>query len=498
MSDGRQIYIDNLRVLGTYSVILLHVTRPFDVLMFVPKLVLRLKETNLIEYFEYQDRFISQWVIPLFFWIAGFSISYQIRVKKAIFSSLFHDRILRLVIPFLTALILVCMPLSYLFLPDNEKITFLKQCILFWTSINHFRLFHMWFMPILFLVTFYNLPFMMSFYCNDDPATRIPGNLLNHLPYSRRFLVALSGYLVISASKFSIQVIFLAFNNELNSVTYLFLVNGTPFVLMTLTLLVVKICNHHREFLSFLCLFSSFCCYLYFCSGIGPYFSFKGQSIDTFESLNALFDFHSFFFLFGFLYEFNNNKLNLTSAESKSTNAIQQMRLEHAANTAASTSYYFANGLTSTYWRWLLFIISFPLLTWTFPFSGNRYCLLSKNTNEYIAVFTVWHTFQDWKGRFFHHIGALLIIYFLVYISKRFLNKELISRFWVHNSIVLYIFHLIPLIPATFYIRKTFGKDGYILANWLVLLIWTFSISVLIAFIVSKINILRFLTGLKT
>lgn len=99
---------------------------------------------------------ITQWHMPLFSLISGFSICLSLQAKNSI-RSYFSERFHKLVIPFLASEVFLVLPNSYLLARDYEG-SFLSYFFVdFWRS--HFAIYHLWWILYLLVISVLNICF---------------------------------------------------------------------------------------------------------------------------------------------------------------------------------------------------------------------------------------------------------------------------------------------------------------------------------------------------
>ncbi len=158
--------IDWLRIFATYLLFVFSVAKVFDSMPFY-----HIKNSELSNSLSYVTFFIYQWHLPLFFLLAGWSRKASLQVRPGMES--FKERILRLVIPFITGCILICPLIKYVELLGGQSMgfygyehtgetigkTFASFLPEFFTRLDTFSWAHLWFLVYLFVFTLVSWPF---------------------------------------------------------------------------------------------------------------------------------------------------------------------------------------------------------------------------------------------------------------------------------------------------------------------------------------------------
>lgn len=163
----RYFYLDWVRIIATAGVFILHVAHIFDDVPF------QIQNKNTSMFFLIVVVNLNFWIMPLFFLVAGAS-SY-ISLKKRNNIKYIKERIIRLIIPFCTGLLLLSLPQDYVealnynkfsgsfidFIPFhfNNIIDLIRTSnILFSTALFAEFSHHVWFLAFLFIYSIFLLP----------------------------------------------------------------------------------------------------------------------------------------------------------------------------------------------------------------------------------------------------------------------------------------------------------------------------------------------------
>eukprot|EP00698_Gefionella_okellyi_P018287 TRINITY_DN5466_c0_g1_i1.p1 TRINITY_DN5466_c0_g1~~TRINITY_DN5466_c0_g1_i1.p1 ORF type:complete len:529 (-),score=67.31 TRINITY_DN5466_c0_g1_i1:858-2444(-) len=144
-----------LKIMATYLVSIYHTVRFFD--NFPSDISLGSAQTEW--YFEVFSRFVTQWHMPLFFVMAGFSqrISFG-RGRGA--ADVMSERFWRLFVPFASCLFLIVVPQMFLvqvYRNGWANVAFFPFAADFF--VNHFTWSHLWFLVVLLAFTALHFPF---------------------------------------------------------------------------------------------------------------------------------------------------------------------------------------------------------------------------------------------------------------------------------------------------------------------------------------------------
>ncbi len=158
--DPRRRYdLDWLRIGATFLLFPFHVAKVFDVLP-----IYHVKNDELVPALDWLTAFVHQWHMPLFFVLAGWS-AYATIARHGT-GGFLRERVRRLLVPFLTGVVLLCPVIKWLELRSGLSITaagaralampfdesFLAFLPTFFTRLDRFTWSHLWF--LLYLFTF--------------------------------------------------------------------------------------------------------------------------------------------------------------------------------------------------------------------------------------------------------------------------------------------------------------------------------------------------------
>ena len=158
--------IDWLRIFATYLLFVFSVAKVFDSMPFY-----HIKNSELSNSLSYVTFFIYQWHLPLFFLLAGWSRKASLQMRPGMES--FKERMLRLVVPFITGCILICPLIKYVELLGGQSMgfygyehtgetvgkSFAAFLSDFFTRLETFSWAHLWFLVYLFVFTLLSWPF---------------------------------------------------------------------------------------------------------------------------------------------------------------------------------------------------------------------------------------------------------------------------------------------------------------------------------------------------
>lgn len=149
----RRYDIDWLRIFATYLLFPFHVGKVFDVPPYYP-----IKSPDLHWSPAYFCTFVHQWHMPLFFFLAGWSLHASMARRGK--QGMVRERVERIFIPFLVGTATLCLVIGYYerVLMTGQELSFLAYVPRFFTSLDYFTWSHLWFLIYLFVFTFLWLP----------------------------------------------------------------------------------------------------------------------------------------------------------------------------------------------------------------------------------------------------------------------------------------------------------------------------------------------------
>lgn len=155
----RIYYIDWLRVLAMFSVFLFHNARFFDS---ISDWHVKNSTTDMVA--SYVIGFMSIWMMPLFFILAGASTFYALKVRTG--GQFLLERMLRLVIPLVFGVLVIIPPQAYYeaifhgWVPAGSNL--LELYPKFLESLPRLPWYHLWFLAFLFIFSLVALPFFLT------------------------------------------------------------------------------------------------------------------------------------------------------------------------------------------------------------------------------------------------------------------------------------------------------------------------------------------------
>ena len=166
VGSARRNDIDWLRIFATYLLFVFSTAKVFDSMPFY-----HIKNSELSSSLSYVTFFLYQWHLPLFFLLAGWSRKTSLQARPGMES--LKERMLRLVIPFITGCILICPLIKYVELLGGQSMgfygyertggpvgkSFAAFLPDFFTRLDMFSWAHLWFLVYLFLFTLLSWPF---------------------------------------------------------------------------------------------------------------------------------------------------------------------------------------------------------------------------------------------------------------------------------------------------------------------------------------------------
>jgi glucan biosynthesis protein C len=158
-TPGRQYYLDWLRVLTMFGVFFFHNSRFFDGIVdwHVKNATKSLAASVFVG-------FMAQWMMPLFFLIAGAGTYYALKSRRV--SRFAQERLLRLFIPFIFGMLVIVVPQAYFqALYQGEQLAgynFFQIYGLYLGTLHELQTFHLWFLLDLFIISIFALPLLFT------------------------------------------------------------------------------------------------------------------------------------------------------------------------------------------------------------------------------------------------------------------------------------------------------------------------------------------------
>jgi glucan biosynthesis protein C len=187
---ARVVYIDWLRVVTTFCVIIFHSARFFDSFTdWHVKNAASWIGGNIIV------GFMSQWIMPMFMVLAGASTFYSLQSRSV--GQYVRERVLRLLVPFFFGVLVIIVPQAYYELLYRGKLPcthLLDGSSLYILTLPerfiHFSFYHLWFLAVLFIFSLICLPlFVDLFRKGDSPLSVLISNI--HSPWKLIALLVL-------------------------------------------------------------------------------------------------------------------------------------------------------------------------------------------------------------------------------------------------------------------------------------------------------------------
>jgi glucans biosynthesis protein C len=155
----RLYYLDWLRVLAMFAVFFFHNSRFYDSL--VDWHVKNAATNTAASVFV---AFASQWIMPLFFLIAGAGLYYALKSRPA--SQFTRERLSRLMIPFIFGMLVIVVPQAYFqALYQGEQLSqynVFQIYGLYLQTLPDLNTFHLWFLLDLFVISIVALPLLLN------------------------------------------------------------------------------------------------------------------------------------------------------------------------------------------------------------------------------------------------------------------------------------------------------------------------------------------------
>jgi len=151
----RLYYIDWLRVLAMFGIFLFHNARFFDDFS---DWHVRNASTNFGA--SAVVAFMDQWIMPLFFLLAGASVYYALKSRRI--GQFIQERTLRLLIPLIFGMFIIVVPQAYFEAVSHGEqlggISFFQIYGLYLQTLPELNWFHLWFLVYLFIFSIITLP----------------------------------------------------------------------------------------------------------------------------------------------------------------------------------------------------------------------------------------------------------------------------------------------------------------------------------------------------
>jgi glucan biosynthesis protein C len=155
-NTSRNNYLDWLRVLGILIVFFYHNAMIFD-----GHLDWQIKNSTTNLFASIYIAFTSQWMMPLFFLIAGAAMYYALKSKQP--SQFMRERLLRLMVPFIFGMFVVVVPQAYFqALNHGEQFAGHNLFQIYGLYLPKGQTFHLWFLVYLFIISVITFPLFMT------------------------------------------------------------------------------------------------------------------------------------------------------------------------------------------------------------------------------------------------------------------------------------------------------------------------------------------------
>ena len=157
-TPNRQYFLDWIRVLAMGGIFFFHNARFYDQFgdWHVKNAELNVAASGLIG-------FMSQWIMPLFFFIAGAGTYYALKSRKP--SQYARERLLRLFIPFVFGMFVIVVPQAYFQAVSHGELpggyNIFQIYWLYLKSLPDMQTFHLWFLQDLFIFSIITLPILI-------------------------------------------------------------------------------------------------------------------------------------------------------------------------------------------------------------------------------------------------------------------------------------------------------------------------------------------------
>jgi glucan biosynthesis protein C len=156
---GRLYFVDWLRVLAMAGIFFFHNARFYDVFSdwHVRNATTNLGASVLVA-------FMSQWIMPLFFLIAGAGTYYALKSRRT--QQFVQERTLRLLVPLIFGMVVIVVPQAYFEALSHgvslEGYNLFQIYGLYLQTLPDFNTFHLWFLVDLFLFSLITIPIFFS------------------------------------------------------------------------------------------------------------------------------------------------------------------------------------------------------------------------------------------------------------------------------------------------------------------------------------------------
>jgi glucans biosynthesis protein C len=154
-TSGRLYYLDWIRVFAMVGIFFFHNARFFDAFSdwHVKNASTNIAASSLIA-------FMSQWIMPLFFLIAGAGVYYALKSRRP--GQFVQERCLRLLIPLVFGMLVIVVPQSYFqAVSHGEQLGAYNLFQIYWLylqTLPDLNWFHLWFLVDLFIFSLIALP----------------------------------------------------------------------------------------------------------------------------------------------------------------------------------------------------------------------------------------------------------------------------------------------------------------------------------------------------
>lgn len=153
--QGRQYYLDRIRVLAMIGIFFFHNARFYDAFndWHVKNATTNLGATSLIA-------FMSQWIMPLFFLVAGAATFYALKSRRT--GQYVQERALRLLVPLILGMLVIVVPQAYFEAVSHGVqlggYNLFQIYVLYLQTLPDMNTFHLWFLVDLFIFSIITIP----------------------------------------------------------------------------------------------------------------------------------------------------------------------------------------------------------------------------------------------------------------------------------------------------------------------------------------------------
>ncbi len=158
-TPGRLYYLDWIRVLAMFGIFFFHNARFYDALS---DWHVKNATTNLAA--SIAVGFMSQWIMPLFFLIAGASTFYALKARRP--GQYVQERTLRLLIPLMFGMLIIVAPQAYFEAVSHGEqfggFNFFQIYWLYLQTLPDMNWFHLWFLVDLFIFSVITIPLFFT------------------------------------------------------------------------------------------------------------------------------------------------------------------------------------------------------------------------------------------------------------------------------------------------------------------------------------------------